>query len=1106
MSFYVVTALKPTVVLGSVTGNFTGPNDLNLILNKSNTLEIYLVTPSGLQLMESLPIYGHVVAMELFKPAAQDQQYLFFLTRKLCFSVVRYNIVTETFETMAYGDARELAGRIAEGGPLGLVDPLCRMIGMHLHNGALRVAPMDADGTVQEMFSVRLEETCILDLKLLYPSSGSRSAKPLLAILYAKATSASAAESSVRRTGELSCSIHLSTYYVNIQDKELEEGPYTLNTLDWSATLLAPVPDPCGGLLILGSESITYVNPDGVVKAISTPEPVDFVTYEMLDSDGSRFLLGDNSGFLRMLALVQVDDQVVDMSLERIGETSVASSLSYLDNGFVFVGSFFGDSMLVRLQEDADESGSFVAVHETFPNVGPIVDMAVVDFERQGQGQLVTCSGNNKDGSLRVVRVGVEIHNLAELDLPGVKGMWSLKASSEDSTQKFIVFSFVGETRILGMTEDMELEETELSGFDCSVATLHCRNASGTNAIQVTADRVKLIDLESGNCLAQWSPPKGDEAISLATSNESQVVVAAGHQLFYLRIQGNSLSLENSIVLENQASCLDVDFPLSSADAGSPIVAVGMWDDISIRILRLPSLELATHEVLGGDYIARSVILTLFDEIPYLLCGLGDGNLCSFVIDMETCTLSQQKKISLGTQPLLLHRFQHLGANHIFAASDRPTIIYSTNGKLHYSIVNMKEVNNICSFASGDSPDSLAVSTDSNLVIGVVDDLQKLHVRTVPLGMEPSAIAYQESTSCFLVGAVDMTRGTRLLVFDEKTFDILDEVPMGEFEDVSCIISMVFDDDETEYFVVGSTYVQDEETEPTSGRIVVFEFKEGKLLRVGEACVHGAVYSMSSIQGCLVAAVNGKLEVFKWTASNGLRGLQFVCKQFGHVLTLNVQTRGDFVMGVDLMKSMSIYLFDKEKGTLEEIARHLYQCYGSCGFMIEDDLMLQADTSHNLIAFRRHMEDTSGEEDRERLDVIGEFHLGDSVNLMRSGSLVMHTPEADSIQVLSSTIFATVNGAVGLILQLPAEDFSMLRRVEKKLSSDIISGIGGLKHSLFREFVKTKGSSPAQNFVDGDLLEQVLDLPKQKLEELATSCDVPAEVLIQKIESLAQLH
>ena len=32
-------------------------------------------------------------------------------------------------------------------------------------------------------------------------------------------------------------------------------------------------------------------------------------------------------------------------------------------------------------------------VMETFTNLGPIVDMCVVDLERQGQGQLVTCSG-----------------------------------------------------------------------------------------------------------------------------------------------------------------------------------------------------------------------------------------------------------------------------------------------------------------------------------------------------------------------------------------------------------------------------------------------------------------------------------------------------------------------------------------------------------------------------------------------------------------------------------------------------------------------------------------------------------------------------------------
>ena len=34
-------------------------------------------------------------------------------------------------------------------------------------------------------------------------------------------------------------------------------------------------------------------------------------------------------------------------------------------------------------------------VMETFTNLGPIVDMCVVDLERQGQGQLVTCSGES---------------------------------------------------------------------------------------------------------------------------------------------------------------------------------------------------------------------------------------------------------------------------------------------------------------------------------------------------------------------------------------------------------------------------------------------------------------------------------------------------------------------------------------------------------------------------------------------------------------------------------------------------------------------------------------------------------------------------------------
>ena len=85
---------------------------------------------------------------------------------------------------------------------------------------------------------------------------------------------------------------------------------------------------------------------------------------------------------------------VRDIKIELLGEVSIPECLTYLDNGVVFIGSRFGDSQLVKLNVTADENNSYVAVMETFTNLAPIVDMTIVDLDRQGQGQLVTCSGN----------------------------------------------------------------------------------------------------------------------------------------------------------------------------------------------------------------------------------------------------------------------------------------------------------------------------------------------------------------------------------------------------------------------------------------------------------------------------------------------------------------------------------------------------------------------------------------------------------------------------------------------------------------------------------------------------------------------------------------
>ncbi|TKY60197.1 DNA damage-binding protein 1 [Spatholobus suberectus] len=98
-----------------------------------------------------------------------------------------------------------------------------------------------------------------------------------------------------------------------------------------------------------------------------------------------------------------------------------------------------GKMQLIKLNLPHDAKGSHVEVLERYVNLGPIVDFCVADLQRQGKCHIVTCSGAYKDGSLRVVGDGTGINELASVELQGIKGMWSLRSSTDDPFDTFLV-------------------------------------------------------------------------------------------------------------------------------------------------------------------------------------------------------------------------------------------------------------------------------------------------------------------------------------------------------------------------------------------------------------------------------------------------------------------------------------------------------------------------------------------------------------------------------------------------------------------------------------------------------------------------------------------
>ncbi|KAM7270364.1 hypothetical protein ACFE04_029578 [Oxalis oulophora] len=1083
---YAVTAHKPTNVTHSCVGNFTGPQELNLIIAKCTRIEIHLLTSQGLQPMLDVPIYGRIATLELFRPHGEPQDLLFVATERYKFCVLQWDSESSELTTRAMGDVSDRIGRPTDNGQIGIIDPDCRLIGLHLYDGLFKVIPFDNKGQLKEAFNIRLEELQVLDIKFLYGCS-----KPTIVVLYQDNKDAR----------------HVKTYEVALKDKDFIEGPWSQNNLDNGAELLIPVPPPLNGVLIIGEETIVYCSAN-VFKVIQI-RPSITRAYGRVDADGSRYLLGDHAGFLHLLVITHEKEKVTGLKIESLGETSIASTISYLDNAIVFIGSSYGDSQLVKLNLQPDAKGSYVEVLERYVNLGPIVDFCVVDLERQGQGQVVTCSGAYKDGSLRIVRNGIGINEQASVELQGIKGMWSLRSSTDDPFDTFLVVSFISETRILAMNLEDELEETEIEGFSSQVQTLFCHDAVHNQLVQVTSSSVRLVSSTTRELRDEWNAPS-EYSINVATANATQVLLATGGgHLVYLEIGDGKLLETKHAQLEYEISCLDIN-PIGENPNSSQLAVVGMWTDISVRIFSLPDLNLVTKEQLGGEIIPRSVLLCTFEGISYLLCALGDGHLLNFQMNMGNGTLTDRKKVSLGTQPITLRTFSSKNATHVFAASDRPTVIYSSNRKLLYSNVNLKEVSHMCPFNSAAFPDSLAIAKEGELTIGTIDDIQKLHIRTIPLGEHARRICHQEQSRTFAIcslksqSSAEETEMHFIRLLDDQTFDIISTFSLDTYEYGCSILSCSFSDDSNVYYCVGTAYVLPEENEPNKGRILVFSVEDGKLQLIAEKETKGAVYSLNAFNGKLLAGINQKIQLYKWMLrDDGTRELQSECGHHGHILALYVQTRGDFIVVGDLMKSISLLIYKHEEGAIEERARDYNANWMSAVEILDDDIYLGAENSFNLFTVRKNSEGATDEE-RGRLEVAGEYHLGEFINRFRHGSLVMRLPDSEVGQI-PTVIFGTVNGVIGVIASLPHEQYLFLDKLQSSLRK-VIKGVGGLSHEQWRSFNNEKKTVEAKNFLDGDLIESFLDLSRSKMEEISKATGVSVEDLCKRVEELTRLH
>lgn len=537
----------------------------------------------------------------------------------------------------------------------------------------------------------------------------------------------------------------------------------------------------------------------------------------------------------------------------------------------------------------------------------------------------------------------------------------------------------------------------------------------------------------------------------------------------------------------------------------------------------------------GSPVISRSLAFCELGGAPYLLAALGDGRLVSFTCaaalaaagggpSSSAAALEERKVVTLGTKPISLTAFSSRGAQHIFACCDRPAVIHASGaaagGKLRYSNVDLHDASHMTPFATAAAgaggAETFAIVTAGELIIGTIDEIQKLHIRTVPLAEQPRRIVHLEGARCFAVLTVRLevtadgeeTEYNYLRLFDDTTFERQGSYELQPTEAVWSLLTLELPGEEAScMLVVGTMYVKPEEQEPTSGRLLVFEVSAERALEVRCALkTKGGVYSLEAFHGRVLAGVNNKLQLYEWVApvAGAAQELVLRSEHCGHILVLFIACRGDFILVGDLMKSFcllqAVLSRDDE---IVELARDYNANWMTAIAFLDDETYIGTENEFNLFVARKNA-DAATDEERGRLELVGEYHLGEFVNRFRKGSFTMQVSESGAAP-LPTLLYGTINGVLGVVATLPAEQYAVLQKVQSALRN-VIKGVGGLSHATWRSFTNDRKTQDAYNVVDGDLIEAYLELPAHKQQEVVKGLAISADELTKMVEDLARLH
>jgi len=797
MYLYNITLQRPTGIVQAIYGNFSGPKAQEIVVGRGKVLELLRPDENGkMQSILAVDIFGVIRALLPFRLTGATKDYIIVGSDSGRIVILEYNPTKNRFDKVHQETFGKSGCRRIVPGQYLAADPRGRavMIGAIEKNKLVYVLNRDGQARLTISSPLEAHKAHAVHYDIVGVDVGFEN--PNWAVIELAYEEDEESEGPQKQLVFYELDLGLN----HVVRKQADP-------IDNRANMLVPVPggtDGPGGILVCCENYLIWRSTQSGIRPVKvnypkrkgadTTQPLLMVSYAVHKTkEGFYHILQSELGDLYRVLIQYQEDTITEIRLQYFDTVPVANSLAVLKTGFLFVGSEFGNHLFYQLNITDETAGNFsigVPVDEgmemevsqvlfdvhspqeprnlilidEMESLSPILDFKVADILGENTPQIITACGRGSRSSLRVLRHGLAVSEMAVSPLPGnPAAVWTVRTSIKEQHDRYIVVSFVNATLVLSIGETVE-EATD-SGFLGNTPTLHVANIGEDGMLQIHPGGIRHIRTDKR--IHEWKTP-GKKTIVHAASNERQVVIAlSGGDLLYFELDTmGQLTDVDKKFLGREVACLEIA-PIPYGRQRSRFLAVGDWennvrifsldpDDClqSLSLQNLPthpeSLSLVEMHAAGGGGSGDS------DNTLFLNIGLSNGVLLRSVCDAVTGELTDPRQRFLGARPVKLLKIKLKGHNAVLALSSRPWLGYNFQSRYQTVPLSYTMLDYASTFTSEQCPEGIVAISGNTLRIFTIERLGELfNQQDIPLLHTPRKIIVHPATNYIITIETD---------------------------------------------------------------------------------------------------------------------------------------------------------------------------------------------------------------------------------------------------------------------------------------------------------------------------------------------------------------